>query len=254
MPNNFIEKQVLKLKLEKYTGIESEAFFIDVDRLRKGEPYEYVKGYTYFLDAYIDLSLRPMIPREESAFWVQRAIVELEALQAKLERPLRLAELFAGSGNIGLALLVHFKDAYVDICELDPKLKEQIEINFEKNSISSDRGRAITASGLDGLTGEYDAIFAIPPYIPYEALPELDQEMIDYEPHMAFLAHEDGHEFHNLLIEHAREYLSEHGTLYMEADMDHDAWVRERVKGTEWSSLEFWPDPYGATPNVILRK
>jgi release factor glutamine methyltransferase len=250
----YTQNLIARLKKEKYNNDDTVAFLRDSERLANGEPYEYVLGYTEFLDAHIDLSLRPMIPRPESAFWVKRAIQELEEKQSVLKRPLRMAELFAGSGNIGLALLVHFKDAEVDICEVDPKLKEQIEINLQKNNIEEGRAHAITASGLTGLTRKYDAIFAIPPYIPYAAKAELDQDMIDYEPHLAFFAHDDGHEYHELLIAHAHEYLHTGGVLYMEADMDHDIWIRERVTGTMWSHLELWPDPYGATPNVVLRK
>jgi release factor glutamine methyltransferase len=195
-----------------------------------------------------------MIPRPESAFWVERAIAELTEKQKASGRSLRLAEVFAGAGAIGIALLKHIPHAHVDICELDPNLKRQIEINIEKNAIPPERVGVVTASSLDGLKGKYDAIFAVPPYIPYEALNELDQEMIDYEPHLAFLAHNDGHEFHEILIRDAWDLLEDGGTLYMEADMGHEDWIRERVKGTKWSALELWPDPYGATPNVILRK
>ncbi len=250
----FLETQIQKLKVEKYSGKETDEFFRDGERLRNGEPYEYVLGYTTFLGAHIDLSLRPMIPRYESAFWVERAISELKVRQEELDRPLRLAEVFAGSGAIGIALLTHLPDATVDICELDPKLKTQIEINVEKNSIDSARVRVIIASSLDGLTGKYDGILCVPPYIPYEALPELDPEMIAYEPHLAFLAHNDGHEFHEILIRDAWDLLYEGGTLYMEADMDHEDWLTKHIEGTKWSKLELWPDPYGATPNAVLRK
>lgn len=236
--------------MEKYSGIETDAFFADVARLEKGEPYEYVLGHVDFLGAHIDLSLKPMIPRPETAFWVARAIEELKLKKG----PLRLADTFAGAGNVALALLMHLPNATVDISELDPGLKAQIEKNIELNNIDSSRAVVVAAGDIQGLTGEYDAIFAVPPYVPYDALPDLDPEMINFEPHLAFFAHEDGHEFHRILIERGRDFLKDGGTLYMETDMDHNDWVREKVKDTAWSKLEFWPDPYGATPNVVLRK
>lgn len=248
------EKVVGALLEEKYKGVQSDSFHTDIKRILEGEPYEYVLGYIDFLGAHIDLSLRPMIPRPESAFWVERAIAELKVKQKILERPLRLAEVFAGAGAIGVALSKHFPNAHVDISELDPRLKEQIEISLEKNGIDLDHVHVTTASALEGLNGTYDAIFAVPPYIPYEALPELDQEMIDYEPHLAFFAHNNGHEYHQILIDAAYDFLNEGGTLYMEADIDHGEWIQKHVQGTLWKKLEFWPDPYGATPNVVLRK
>lgn len=245
-----IERQIEKLKQEKYHGEESSAFFADQERLQKGEPYEYVLGYVDFLGATIDLSYRPMIPRPETAFWVEQAITDL----TKKEGAVRLADTFSGAGNVGVALLLRLPNATVEFFELDPSLKSQIEKNIEINGIESSRAKVITASDVQGLSGEYDALFAVPPYVPYEALPDLDPEMIDFEPHLAFFAHDDGHEFHRMLIEQGRDFLKPGGTLYMETDMDHNDWVRAQVAGSAWGSLEFRPDPYGATPNVVLHK
>jgi len=239
-----------RLLTEKYHGVESEAFHADCIRLTAGEPYEYVLGYVDFLGAHIDLSYKPMIPRPETAFWVTRAIAELQQLQ----RPLRLADTFAGAGNVALALLTHLPKSTVDISELDPSLASQIQKNLDLNKIDKSRTKIITASDTQGLSGQYDAILAVPPYVPYEALPDLDLEMIDHEPHLAFFAHDDGHEFHKILIEQAYDLLVSGGTLYMEADFDHNDAIEKLVAGTRWKSLEFWADPYGATPNVVLRK
>jgi len=250
----YIDTLILRLRQEKYHGGESVPYREDVERLKKSEPYEYVLGHTLFLGARIDLSLRPMIPRMESAFWLERAILELKKREKVLGRPLKIADIFAGSGALGVALALHFPTAYIDISELDPNLKRQIEINLEKNNIDEDRIRVITASTLEGLEGTYDAIVAVPPYIPHEALPELDQDMIEYEPHLAFFADENGHAYLKALITESRDYLEDGGTLFMEADMDDNEVVRELVEGTQWSSLEFWEDPYGVTPNVVLRR
>jgi release factor glutamine methyltransferase len=244
------EKMCARLLTEKYNGVESEAFHTDTARLKAGEPFEYILGYVDFLGTHIDLSYKPMIPRPETAFWVKKAIAELKSKN----QPLRLADTFAGAGNVGLALLVNLPDVTVDISELDPNLAPQIEKNLELNKISKDRAKVITASDLQGLSGQYDAILAVPPYVPYEALPDLDPEMINHEPHLAFFAHDNGHEFHQILIEKAYDLLLPGGTLYMEADFDHAEDIKKMVEGTPWASLEFWPDPYGANPNVVLRK
>ena len=248
-----MDQKLAQLLTEKYHGQVSPAYEADCARLKSGEPYEYVLGHTTFLGTHIDLSYKPMIPRPETAFWVERAIKEL----ATKADPLRLADVFAGAGNVGLALLIHLPQATVDICELDPNLKAQIEKNVRLNHIAPERANTITSSDISGLCGLYDAIFAVPPYVPYHALPDLDPEMRDHEPHLAFFAHDDGHEFHRLLIEKAADYLKPGGTLFMEADYDHNDAIKQLVKEASpdsWVSLEFWPDPYGATPNVVLRR
>jgi len=246
------DKLAEQLLRDKYHDVVTPAYEADCARLLAGEPYEYVLGHVDFLGAHIDLSQKPMIPRPETAFWVKRAIEELK----RQDKPLHLADTFAGAGNVGLALLTHLLSATVDISELDPALASQIEKNLELNHIAPGRARVITASALDGLTGPYDAILAVPPYVPYAALPDLDPEMIHHEPHLAFFAHDDGHEFHRVLISTAYDLLAPGGTLYMEADYDHNEAIKKLVaeSGVPWQALEFWPDPYGATPNVVLRK
>jgi release factor glutamine methyltransferase len=112
----------------------------------------------------------------------------------------------------------------------------------------------LTASDTQGLTGAYDAILAVPPSVLYGALPDLDPEMRFHEPHPAFFAHDNGHEFHHLLINNAYDLLLPGGTLYMEADFDHNAAIEQIVAGKLWKSLGFWPDYYDATSNVVLRK
>lgn len=219
-------------------------------RLEDGEPIEYILGRVDFLGATVDLSHRPMIPRPETAFWVARAIEELQERPG----PLRLADTFSGAGNVGIALLKNLPGSRVDLSEFDAALIPQIEINVLLNGIDPERARIFAGDTLQGLTGSYDAIFAVPPYVPDAALPELDPEMIRFEPHLAFFGGEDGHRFHRALVAGAWDLLASGGTLYMEADMDHEPAIRAMLPGTRWSSIEFWPDPYGATPNVVLRK
>src|SRR3989344_9234434 len=120
-------------------GGEGESSDADCVRLEAGEPYEYVLGYVDFLGAHIDLSYKPMVPRPETAFWVARAIEELKTQ----DRPLRLADSFAGAGNVGLALLTNFPNATVDISELDPALAPQIQKNLELNHIAPERAHVI---------------------------------------------------------------------------------------------------------------
>jgi release factor glutamine methyltransferase len=249
MSVNAVDRACARLLTEKYAGESSAAYQADCERVRAGEPYEYVLGWVDFLGARIDLSHRPMIPRPETAFWVERAITEFQSKPG----PLRIADTFSGAGNVGLAILKHLPEARVEFFELDPGLMAQIEKNLALNQIDPSRFLVTAASDIQGLSGEYDAIFAVPPYVPYDALPDLDPEMIRYEPHLAFFAEDDGHAFHKLLVGEARRFLKPDGVLFMEADYDDGDFIRSIVTSAPWSELEFWPDPYGATPNVVLR-
>lgn len=249
-----LEEHVARVLREKHADIASDAFRADEARLRAGEPVEYVLGYADFLGCRIDLVDRPMVPRYETAFWVEKAITEVQSRESVIRSPIRIADTFSGSGNVGTAILKHIPNTNVEFFELDETLLPGIARSLALNDIDPKRAAISVASGLDGLRGTYDAIFAVPPYVPRAALPDLDPEMRDWEPHLAFFADEDGRAFHRVLIERAWDFLNPGGTLYMETDMDHEEGTRAMLEGTRWSKVEFWPDPYGATPNVVLRK
>jgi len=46
-------------------------------------PEAYAKGQVNFLGAQIDLTNRPFIPREETEFWVEKAIKEIKVFSKK---------------------------------------------------------------------------------------------------------------------------------------------------------------------------
>lgn len=236
-----------RLLMEKHNGIETPEFFADVERLKAGEPFAYVLGYEDFLGARVDLSHRPMIPRPETAYWVNQAIGELRDKET-----LRVIDLFSGSGNIGLGLLKNLPQSNVEFSEIDADLSEQILKSVRLNNFDESRVKIFAGDALHGMTGEYDAIFANPPYIPHEAKDELDPEM-SYEPGLAFFGDNSGLYHHELLIKEAWNYLKSGGAVYMEADEDQRPAIEKMLEGTPWT-YEFWSDQYGQVRFPVLRK
>ncbi len=243
-------KEVDWLLKEKHHGIKSDELNADLKRLEAGEPLAYIIGWIPFYDCIIDVSLHPMIPRPETEFWVERAVAELNAL----ERPtLRLADTFSGSGCIGVALLKHLPNAIVDISEFDPKLTEQILINVRTNNIDLSRVKVWAGNALEGLSGTYDAIFANPPYIDPSSIPEMDDSVIHFEPHLSLFAGEKGLDYIKLIIAEGGQYLNSGGTFYIECDAHQREWIDELMANTSWK-YEFWHDQYDQIRFLILRK
>jgi HemK-like putative methylase len=235
------EDKVEQLRIKKHQGKETEEFLSDVKKMTEGEAFEYLLGQVLFCDAKIDLSLRPMIPRPETEFWVRQAIEDIS--NGASAYTLRMLDLFSGSGNVGLAMLKHFDEATVDMIEYDPKLKEQIEISALKNQIKKTRVRVLTGDTWDGAVGTYDYIFAVPPYVPPQMKEEVMKELTAETP-LCFFDKEDGYYYHKQVLSKAKDFLKIGATLYLEFDITQREKIEALAKEYGWETYSFLKDPY----------
>jgi len=235
-----------KILAEKYGGVESDEYRADCARVDAHEPWEYILGYTDFLGCKIDLSMRPMVPRDETAFWVTKVIEEW-----KDKGPITAIDLYAGSGNIGVALTKHLLESSVAFNELDKNLLPQIEKSLELNGIDKSRTTLITGDSLEKVTGKFDIICANPPYVDPAGESEMDPEMY-YEPRIAFFGSADGYGHHKELIARGRDYLTPRGVLYGEFDMTQADEIEKMLAASDWN-YEIWNDPYGHPGVMVLR-
>ena len=245
----YLSPEVAKQKVlaEKYNGTESEAFRADCARIDAHEPFEYVLGYADFLGCRIDLSYTPMVPRDETAFWVARVIEEW-----KDKGSLKALDAYAGSGNIGIALLKHLPESHVTFNEIDEQLMPQIACSIELNDIDPKRAVLIAGDSLQKIEGTFDVICANPPYVDPAGEADMDPEM-HFEPHIAFFGSSDGYGHHRELIKEGKRYLTPRGVLYVECDMTQVETLRGILKDTDWK-YEFWNDPYGHEGVMVLRQ
>ncbi len=195
---------------DKYRGTPTPAFLEDVERLKVGEPLAYIIGWTPFLDTRIYLDSRPLIPRVETEWWVEKIVAAVPT-----DAHLNILDLFAGSGCIGTALLKRLPNAHCTFAELNETHLPTIQKNIATNNISADRTSVVMSNIFSHIGDTYDLIVANPPYIPLEqkesALPELS-----FEPPEALYAKQHGLELIYQFLTDAPKHLREGGTIYME--------------------------------------
>ena len=133
-------------------------------------PDDYKKGYKCFLGNKIDLSLRPLIPREETEYWVSIILKEIKEGS-------RCLDLFSGSGCIGLSILKNVENSYCDFGEIEDKFIEQIKINLE--GIDENRYKIIKTDIFLNITGKYDYILANPPYVAEQRMNEVGDDVLE---------------------------------------------------------------------------
>ena len=245
------EDKVSELRIKKYQGRETSEFLRDVATMTDGEPLEYLLGEVQFCGAKVDLSLRPMIPRPETEYWVKQAIEEL--LTTRREFVLRVLDLFSGSGNVGLAVAKNIPEATVDFIEVDSKLKPGIENSIIRNNIKKLRTRVLVGDTWEGAGGLYDVIFAVPPYVPPQMKDEVMKELSAEEP-LSFFDKEDGYYYHKQVLSRAQQFLKDGGVLYLEFDITQRETIEQLALENGFTTYHFLKDPYGHECAIALVK
>jgi release factor glutamine methyltransferase len=218
---------------EKYRGQETEGFFADCARLNDGVPLAYIIGSIPFLNTTISLDSHPLIPRPETEYWVEKAITHIKSknrgdtpisaetgVKVRDDIPyLKVLDLCAGSGCIGIAVAKAIPSAHVTFAELDPAHLPTIKKNLESNHTIDDTDisqHTLAQSDLfENVTGKFDFILTNPPYI-YSEAKTVAESVTSHEPHIALFGGTQGLEIIERIINDAKKYLTSQGILYIE--------------------------------------
>ena len=172
----------------------------------KGKPLSYVLGNADFYGYEIKVDERVLIPRPETEELVSEVLKVVKNTD-------RVLDLCTGSGAI--ALVINKKSgASVTATDISEAALEVAKENFKQFDAAVET-RLIDLYG--DLSEQYDIIVSNPPYIKTEEIDTLDKEVKDYEPRIALDGGEDGLDFYRRICEGAKQRLSEHGKLFLEA-------------------------------------
>lgn len=234
---------------EKYQDQLTPQLALDLERLEKGEPIDYVIGFIDFLNCKVDLQFRPLIPRPETEDWVERAIDELKnQSRDKLE----ILDLFAGSGCIRIALLKNLPQAKVDFADKEEKFLRQIKINAQINKIPRHRFRLIKSDLFSNLDRQYDCIFANPPYVAVRLKDSVQKSVLGFEPKAAIFAGDDGLLYLRRFFSKVKDFLKEQGKIYLEFDSWQKGKLIKILQKNNFSTYEFRKDQFGEWRWVVV--
>jgi len=207
------------------------------------EPLEYVRGFTEFLGCKIDLSKKPLIPRQETEFWVSDAIKQISRVfDGRQKRNFSVLDIFAGSGCIGVAISRHVKKAKVVFVDKNKKAIKQIKINLKINSV---KGQVVRADVFKNVKGKFDYIFANPPYIPKTRKNKVQKSVLKFEPREALFGGKDGLFYIRKFLKQAKNYLNPAGQIFMEFSPEQKKDVEKLLKGYNYKDYEFHRDQFG---------
>ncbi|WP_300661373.1 peptide chain release factor N(5)-glutamine methyltransferase [Fluviicola sp.] len=210
-----------------------------LSRLKMGEPYQYVVGFTYFDDLKIQVAPGVLIPRpetEELVVWID------EKIQSRTN--LKIEDWCTGSGCIALALKNRHKNAEVsgyDISEeaLDISQCNAGELNLEVRFSRKDALNPFPEQKVD-------VIVSNPPYIPWKEKEEMHLNVTEFEPDLAlFVPNDDPLLFYRTIANYASKALLKDGLLFFELHENYASETTEMVEQLGFSSVEIRKDLQG---------
>jgi len=218
---------------ETACGLDGDEFLADLDepatermvaqldamvaRYRAGEPLAYVMGHWSFRTIELMVDRRVLIPRPETEMVAGRALELARGVAGQR----RVVDLGTGSGAIGLSLAAELPLTGTEVWLTDYST-DAVDV-ARANAIGLGRAaanvRVCHGSWFDALPvdvrGEIDVVVSNPPYIA-DGDPEVAESVLEYEPHTALFAGDDGLDDVRTIARDAREWLRSGGWLVME--------------------------------------
>jgi len=165
----------------------------------------------------IDLSKNVFEPRTETKYWAKKALKEIGERFSQNEE-LRILDLFAGSGFLGLLALKYFTQAIVHFADISEDAIKQIRINARLNNIPDTRYKILRSNIFSKIGEKYDVILANPPYVALARINEVQPDVLKNEPAQALFSGKDGLDIIRKFVNQAGEHLNKGGLIFMEFD------------------------------------
>ena len=212
-----------------------------LSRRLAGEPVAYIIGEWEFYGLTLDICRDVLIPRPDTETVVERALTYL----GEKEGPVRILDLCAGSGCIGLALAHHYPASTVVLADWSEDALRVSRQNIRRcgmsGQVSTARVNAMEAP--PALLSEFDLIVCNPPYIPTGDLAGLDQSVKGYEPRMARDGGEDGLDFYRAIAQKWKIALNAGGKLIFEIGYDQAPDVEAIMIANGYTDIQSIKDP-----------
>jgi release factor glutamine methyltransferase len=206
-----------------------------VRRRADREPLQHITGIAHFRHVTVRVGPGVFVPRPETELVAGAAIEAARKVVAAGRTPV-VADLFAGSGAIALAVADEVPAAQVHAVEADDGAVEWLRRNAESTSV------IVHHADVDGclpeMDGRLDVVVANPPYIPTGATIR-DPEVAAHDPAAALWSGADGLDAMRVLERTAARLLRPGGLLIAEhADVQGDAAPGVFQQTSRWPNVE----------------
>lgn len=222
-----------------------EKIEIALSKINKGQPAQYVLGFTYFYDLKLRTDKRALIPRPETEELVTWVMTENKQI------PKYILDIGTGTGCIPLALKKQWKSAEIVGIDIEKDALLLAKENAETLDLSVQFYLADALKLTEFSKQKWDIIISNPPYIPLSDKATMQRHVVDYEPHSSlFVSDNDPLLFYNAIAQYAMQYLTKYGQLYFEIHENYAHSVVDLLKNIGFNNVVLKEDLEGK-PRMI---
>ena len=219
-------------KLSEELSVEQENRYFDLinKNINEDTPLSHLVGFDYFYDRKFKVTKDVLSPRMETEELIYKV---LEYIKKSKKDSFRILDLCTGSGIIAITLKKEIVEKYTEIVASDISEKA-LSIAIENANNNNANITFIKSDLFDNISGKFDLIISNPPYISYKNKITIKDNVLNYDPHLALFAEEDGIYFYRKIIENAVHYLSKDGVIFFEIGYDQKEKIFELGKNNNF--------------------
>ena len=202
---------------EQLTKEKEELYFSLIDKhIEKNVPLSHLAGFEYFYDRKFKVTKDVLSPRMETEELIYKVIEYIKSIN---KNNIKILDLCTGSGIIGITLRKELGFKSLEVVASDIS-EEALKVAKENAIMNEAEVKFIQSDIFEDINEKFDIIVSNPPYIAYNDKITMEENVLNYDPHLALFAEEDGMYFYREIVESAKEYLEEDGIVFFEIGYD----------------------------------
>ncbi|MHA8051106.1 peptide chain release factor N(5)-glutamine methyltransferase [Aquirufa sp. ROCK-SH2] len=239
-------------KMDVYMGrdLERPSHWIQIlDRLSKGEPFQYVIQKAFFQSAIFDVNEHTLIPRPETAELVD---LVLDKIPTWKTNPCIL-DVGTGSGCIPISIKIESPQAQISAWDISPGAIEIAQKNAKKHQVEIHFTQQDVFKWAE-TTQFWDIIVSNPPYVLENEAFEMEKHVLEFEPKLAlFVPNNDPLKYYKTLADFAINSLHNNGWLMLEINRAFGNETIELLKQKGFSEVALIHD-FRDNPRFVIGK
>ncbi|MDR0773854.1 MAG: peptide chain release factor N(5)-glutamine methyltransferase [Rickettsia sp.] len=211
------------------------------------EPIAYIIGYKEFYGYQFIIDNTVLIPRQDTEILIDAILSDI-----KTNAELAILELGTGSGCIALSLLLEMPNSNVIATDISNEAIAIARQNAIKHKVS-DRFKIINSNWFENLEKQkFDIIVSNPPYISFDDTIYMSPETLQYEPHLALFAEDNGLASYYIIAKEAKGFLKQNGKLFLEIGFNQLAAVTEIFVSYGYTVKQVYKDLEGRDRGLLI--